>query len=123
MGDSGIMDLGKRRALFEDLIANGPDAANPKAGILVQQMMKHQGVTAGPMLQVLAQQRATSVEQLQRLATPTLLVCGLQDNDNGSPEGLAAILPQAKVLRVPGDHLSAVRTAELREAFCSELIR
>jgi hypothetical protein len=109
--------------MFEDLITKGPNSANPKAGIFVQQMMERHGVTAGPMLQVLAQQRATSAEQLRRLTTPALLVCGIQDNDNGSPEGLAAILPQAKVLRVPGDHLSAVRTAELREAFCSELIR
>jgi pimeloyl-ACP methyl ester carboxylesterase len=122
MGDSGILDPAKRQVYLEDLITKGSKSVRPEAAAFVQQMMERQGLSAGPLLQVLAQQRATTTAELAKLRTPIQLVCGMQDADNGSPEGLASLLPDASLVRVPGDHLSAVRTPELREAYCQYLL-
>jgi len=47
---------------------------------------------------------------------PTLVVCGDKDRDNGSPEALAEALPQARLERVPGTHMSSVTEPALGEA-------
>ena len=40
----------------------------------------------------------------------------LRDNDNGSADTLAAMMADARAVRVPGDHLSAVMEPALAEA-------
>ena len=47
---------------------------------------------------------------------PTLVVCGSEDEDNGSAEELAAALPNATFREVPGTHMSSVTKPELGEA-------
>jgi pimeloyl-ACP methyl ester carboxylesterase len=47
---------------------------------------------------------------------PTLVVCGSEDEDNGSAEELAAALPNATFAEVPGTHMSSVTRPELGEA-------
>jgi pimeloyl-ACP methyl ester carboxylesterase len=44
---------------------------------------------------------------------PTLVVSGDKDQDNGSPEKLAAALPDARFEEVPGTHMSSVTGPEL----------
>ena len=46
---------------------------------------------------------------------PTLVVCGAEDDDNGSAPELAAILPQAEYVEIPGTHMSSVTRPELGE--------
>ncbi len=47
---------------------------------------------------------------------PTLVVCGSEDEDNGSAEELARMLPRATYVAVPGTHMTSVTTPELGEA-------
>ncbi|MBC7158942.1 MAG: alpha/beta hydrolase, partial [Porphyrobacter sp.] len=42
------------------------------------------------------------------IAMPTLVLTGAQDRDNGSPEDLAAALPDARLAEIPGTHMSSV---------------
>ena len=49
-------------------------------------------------------------------AMPTLVVCGSEDRDNGSPEELAEMLPDGRFVGVPGTHMSSVTKPELGEA-------
>lgn len=44
---------------------------------------------------------------------PTLVVCGDQDDDNGSAAELASVLPNARYAEVPGTHMSSVTKSEL----------
>jgi pimeloyl-ACP methyl ester carboxylesterase len=44
---------------------------------------------------------------------PTLVVCGDQDDDNGSAVELAGILPNARYAEIPGTHMSSVTMKEL----------
>jgi len=46
---------------------------------------------------------------------PTLVVCGSEDDENGSAEALAALLG-ARFVEIPGTHMSSVTRPELGEA-------
>ena len=56
------------------------------------------------------------VEWLQKFTMPTLVVCGSEDQDNGSAEELANVLPNAIFDEVPGTHMSSVTKSEFGEA-------
>src|SRR4030095_463588 len=47
---------------------------------------------------------------------PTLVVCGDQDDDNGSAVELAGILPNAQYAEIPGTHMSSITGTELGAA-------
>lgn len=108
MGDSGLMAAGARAAMFEDGIRNGDAAKDPRAGRRIHAMMAAGGLKPEAMLGVLTSFVATGAEEIAAIDVPTLVVAGQRDDDNGSVEGLAAMMPRARGVRVPGDHLSAV---------------
>ena len=58
---------------------------------------------------------------LEAFTMPTLVVCGDQDDDNGSAEELANILPNAVFREVPGTHMSSVTKPELGDAIADFL--
>jgi pimeloyl-ACP methyl ester carboxylesterase len=53
---------------------------------------------------------------LEAFTMPTLVVCGSEDDDNGSAEELANVLPNAIFEEVPGTHMSSVTKPQLGEA-------
>jgi pimeloyl-ACP methyl ester carboxylesterase len=57
----------------------------------------------------------TSREQLASIATPTLVITGTDDEPEAGRE-LAATLPHATFVEVPGDHVGASSTPELGQA-------
>lgn len=116
MGASGIMEAGARAAMFEDAIRHGEQGQDPRAGRYIQGVMAAQGLKAGAMLGVLASFAPTTGADLTNIPTATRIVCGEADQDNGSPEELAAIMPHAEARRVPGDHLTAVAEPALTAA-------
>ncbi len=52
---------------------------------------------------------------------PTLVVCGSEDDENGSARELAEMLPDATYQEVPGTHMSSVTKPELGEAIAAYL--
>ena len=58
----------------------------------------------------------TEPGDLARVTMPTLVVCGEKDRDNGSPEALAAALPDGRLEQIPGTHMSSVTEPALGEA-------
>lgn len=121
MGASGIMQAGARAAMFEDSIRHGEQARDPRAGRYIQAVMKQRGLKPDAMLGVLQSFVATTADDLKRVTTPTLVVSGDRDQDNGSAQDLAALLPHARALIVPGDHLTAVVEPQLARAFADHL--
>lgn len=121
MGDSGLMAAGARAAMFEDSIRHGEAAKDPRAGRRVQAMMAASGLVPEAMLGVLTSFVATSEAQLRALDLPTLVIAGIADDDNGSAEGLAAMMGDARAVRVAGDHLSAVMEPALAAEIASFL--
>jgi pimeloyl-ACP methyl ester carboxylesterase len=116
MGDTGIVEAGDRAALFEDAIRHGEAAADPRFARAIHAMMRNGGLKPEAMLGVLASFAGTTRADLASLPTPTLVVCGAADHDNGSAEGLAAVLPNGRVKIVNGDHMTAVTDPSLTAA-------
>ena len=54
---------------------------------------------------------------------PTLVVCGEEDEDNGSASDLAQILPDATYKEVPGNHLMSATKPEMGQTIVEWLKR
>ncbi len=121
MGDSGVMQAGDRAAMFEDSIRNGEAAKDPRAGKYIQARIRAGGFNPLALLGVLNSFTPTTAQDLAGLDVPTLVVCGEDDADNGSPEKLAMAMPNAKAVRIPGDHLTAVVEPRLAQEIVSFL--
>jgi pimeloyl-ACP methyl ester carboxylesterase len=52
---------------------------------------------------------------------PTLVVCGTEDEDNGSAQDLAVALADARYEAVPGTHMSSVTKPQFGEAIAAFL--
>jgi len=85
------------------------------------QFMKSQKidrVSAALLLQSFAD---ALLDWLKAFTMPTLVVCGSEDDDNGSAAELAAALPQAEFKEVPGTHMSSVTKPEFGAAIAEFL--
>jgi pimeloyl-ACP methyl ester carboxylesterase len=85
------------------------------------QFMKSQKidrVAAGLLLESFAD---AFLEWLKAFTMPTLVVCGSEDDDNGSAAELAAAMPDAIFREVPGTHMSSVTKPELGVAIAKFL--
>jgi pimeloyl-ACP methyl ester carboxylesterase len=85
------------------------------------QFMKSQGVDRVAAAQLLESFEDAFIEWLQAFTMPTLVVCGSEDDDNGSAEELANVLPHAIFEEVPGTHMSSVTKPQLGEAIAGFL--
>jgi pimeloyl-ACP methyl ester carboxylesterase len=61
-------------------------------------------------------QPTTSKKELRTLKKPVLVICGTADEDNGSSQELASLIPGSEYVRVPGNHNNASRSKEFAEA-------
>ena len=64
---------------------------------------------------------STPLEEIRSFDVPALVVCGSDDQDNGSAPALADALPDARYIEVPGGHMSAVVKPELGAAMAAFL--
>jgi pimeloyl-ACP methyl ester carboxylesterase len=58
----------------------------------------------------------TQPAALAAITMPTLILCGAEDNDNGSADRLAEALPNASRATIPGTHMSSVTKPEMGAA-------
>ncbi len=121
MGAEGIMSAGPRADLFEDAIRHGEGSRDPAMGRAIDGLLASQGLDRDAMLGVLASFHATTEAEIRAIASPALVILGLDDHDNGSAETLADWLPHGQCLRTPGDHGTTVSTPEFREAMTAFL--
>lgn len=61
-------------------------------------------------------QPVTSRAELSAIKVPVLVVNGEQDRDNGDPQTLVDAIPGSRLVVVPGNHGSAMRTPEFAKA-------
>jgi len=85
------------------------------------QFMKSQKVDRVASALLLESFADAFVEWLKAFTMPTLVVCGAEDDDNGSAEELASILPNATFREVPGTHMSSVTKPEFGAAIAEFL--
>lgn len=121
MGLAGLTGGTERAQWFLNVIANRDSVQPGTAEYGAAQFMKQNGIDAEAVAHVLRSQLATPDAVLQTLATPTLVICGEQDQDNGSAPDLAMVLPAASYLEIPGNHMSAVTKPDFGAAIAAWL--
>ncbi|HEX5238627.1 MAG TPA: alpha/beta fold hydrolase [Sphingomicrobium sp.] len=115
-GLDGLRNWKRRKDFFVDAIAMFDTVKRGDPHWLSIQFMKSQGVDRVAAAQLLDSFEDAFVGWLQAFTMPTLAVCGSEDEDNGSAEELANILPNAIFEEVPGTHMSSVTKPEFGEA-------
>ena len=123
MGDTGATTIGSRMTFFEDCLLNGERSAYPIAAKRMADMLAAQGLSPLSMLKVLTSQVPVDPSALRAIETPILIINGQDDEDNGSPEGLAKLFGHAEARRVKGDHMTAVGDPALGDLICEFLGR
>lgn len=121
MGLAGLIESGRRTDWFLDIIARPDSFARGSAEWLAVQFMRTNGVDGEAVAHVLRAQEATTRDAIAALATPTLVVCGVDDRDNGSAADLVAALSDAHLVEIPGNHMSAVTKPDLGTAIAAFL--
>lgn len=120
-GLEGLRNWKRRKNFFLEAIALFGRAQRGDPHWLSIQFMKSQGVDRVAASQLLESFEDAFVGWLQAFTMPTLVVCGSEDDDNGSAEELANVLPHAIFEEVPGTHMSSVTRPELGEAIAAFL--
>ena len=115
-GLEGLRNWKRRKTFFLEAIEMFDSAQRGDPHWLSIQFMKSQGVDRVAAAQLLDSFEDAFLTWLQAFTMTTLVVCGDQDDDNGSAEELANILPNAVFEEVPGTHMSSVTKPQLGEA-------
>ncbi len=108
MGLTGLTEIGKRADWFLHVIANPDSFESGSNGWMAVQFMRANHVDGAAVAHVLRSQAVTGEAAIAAIATPTLVLCGADDQDNGSAPDLAAVLPKGRYAEIPGNHMSAV---------------
>jgi pimeloyl-ACP methyl ester carboxylesterase len=120
-GLEGLRNWKRRKTFFLDAIAMFDSVQRGDPHWLSIQFMKSQKVDRIAAAELLESFEDAFVGWLQKFTMPTLVVCGSEDDDNGSAEELANVLPNATFVEVPGTHMSSVTKPELGEAIAQFL--
>jgi pimeloyl-ACP methyl ester carboxylesterase len=121
MGLEGLSGWARRSAHFIDAIDRFGTIERGDSAFVAQAFMKSMQVDRVAMRLLLHSGRDVDVAGLTAITIPTLVVCGAEDQDNGSATALAEALPDARYAEIPGNHMSCVTRPELAEAIAGFL--
>lgn len=122
-GLEGLRHWKHRKTFFLEAIALFDKVQRGDPHWLSIQFMKSQHVDRIAAAQLLESFEDAFMTWLEAFTMPTLVVCGSEDDDNGSAEELANVLPNARFEEIPGTHMSSVTKPELGEAISRFLAR
>jgi len=120
-GLDGLRHWERRKHFFLDAIELFDWVERGDPHWLSIQFMKSQKVDRVASALLLQSFRDAFMEWLEAFTMPTLVVCGSEDEDNGSAEELANVMPDAVFREVPGTHMSSVTKPQFGEAIASFL--
>lgn len=113
MGLEGLTDTGKRAGHFRNVLENLGNHERGSPAFMAEAFLKSTGGDPVALLRILDTFVDTPAEVIQTFTTPIGVICGEDDFDNGSADALAELVPLGQLIRVPGNHMSAVVKAEL----------
>jgi len=116
MGLEGLTGWLRRKHFFLDAIANLETSKRGDSHWLAIQFMKTMKVDLEAAALLLPTFTDAAPEWLAAFTMPTLVLCGTEDEDNGSAPRLAEALPDATYAPVPGTHMSSVTKSEFGAA-------
>ena len=121
MGLEGIINAGDRGGYFRNILTNLGTFKPGSAEWLSEAFLKTVGGDPIALAHVLDTFVDTPADALARIKTPTLVLTGADDHDNGSGRDLATALPQGRYVEIAGNHMSAVTKPELGTAMAEFL--
>jgi len=123
MGLQGMVHTQGRGGFFRKVLEGIGTHPRGSAEWMAEAFLKTTGGDPQALLPLLDTFVDTPREVLESFDMPILVVAGEQDNDNGSSQALADLLPRGRFEQVPGNHMSAVTRPELGAAIANFLGR
>ena len=120
-GLEGLRNWERRKLFFLEAIDLFDSVSRGDPHWLSIQFMKSQKVDLVASRLLLESFADTFMDWLKAFVMPTLVLCGSEDDDNGSAEELAGTIPTATFREVPGTHMSSVTKPEFGEAIAQFL--
>lgn len=121
MGVAGLGQWQRRAAHFKRVIDEFDTIRPGDPAYTARTFLKSQGVDRVAARLLLDAMDDFDLARLAAITMPTAVICGDEDQDNGSAPDLAAMLPDARYVEVPGGHLNSVTKPELGEAIAAFL--
>lgn len=121
MGLQGLTSTEKRGNHFRHILDNLGQHEKGSPAWMAEAFLKTTGGDPVALRCILDTFVDTSEEALRAIETPVAVICGEDDQDNGSAAALADVLPHGKLFIVPGNHMSAVVKPELGQAMVEAL--
>lgn len=121
MGLQGLTITEKRGNHFRHVLDNIGSHERGSPAWMAEAFLKNTGGDPVALRLILDSFVDTSEDELRAIETPVAVICGTEDEDNGSAAALAETLPRGKVFPVPGNHMSAVVKPELGQAMVAAL--
>ncbi len=121
MGLAGLTHPQTRAAHFRSVFAGLGSHKQGSSQWMAEAFLKTSGGDPVALERVLDTFIDTTETELRGLSLPIGVVCGADDQDNGSAAALVDILSNATFLTVPGNHMSAVAKADLGVAIAHYL--
>lgn len=112
MGDDFTNPEWPRRIMFYRALSGEP--VKELEGMV--KYVKDAGLDQQALALLQKEQPSTSRKELSEIQIPVLVICGSEDEDNGSSKTLAGMIPNASYARVPGVHNSAHHSKEFSES-------
>jgi len=116
MGVAGLAQWERRAAHFKRVIDEFDTIKPGDPAYVARTFLKSQGVDRVAARLLLDAMDDFDLAKLANITMPAATICGAEDDDNGSAEELAALLPDARHIEVPGSHLNSVTHPEMGEA-------
>lgn len=123
MGLEGLAGWARRQGFFVDVIDRFGTIERGDPAFMAQAFLKTMGVDRAAARLLLGTMADTDPAELAAITMPTLVLCGDNDDDNGSAARLAQILPDAELALIPGTHMSSVTMPELGSELVAFLSR
>lgn len=121
MGLRGLLSTGPRAEMFKNVLRGLGTHARGSEEWRAEAFLKTTGGDPAALLPLLDSFVDSTEAELRAIQAPTLVVTGAEDDDNGSGEALAKLLPHGRYVEIPGNHMSAVVKAELGHAIADFL--
>lgn len=121
MGLAGLLHTAGRGAYFQRVLTNLGSFERGTSEWMTEAFLKTTKGDPEALLHILDTFVDTSEAELRALDLPVLALAGEEDDDNGSIRDLAALLPNARAVEIPGNHMSAVMKPELGRAIADFL--
>lgn len=122
MGLEGLLEWNRRRQFFLDALDRFDSVKPGDAAYMAIQFMKTVKIDPAALRLLLLSMGDMDRSILAKIPMRTLVLCGEDDDDNGSADALVAALPNAERGTTPGTHMSAITKPEFGDAIARFLV-